>query len=391
MRTSTTKLCEERKNFARHGELPRFRQFVTEAFDAGEFTIEDIRLRPLFRELVPGGRQALEAIDDGDYAGALSVVESDAVRTSDFHHILLRALSSKVKEQYQLVPNLLSPLFQTIPTTLEMERIPGIGGLGDGAEIVDEAGIYPLVKPGADYVDTPPTKKRGFVVPVTKEAIFFDRTAQLVKACSDTAKWLAVNKEKRCWTLLAGVDNTYSYMGTRYDTYYTSGESGPWTNSHTNAWNGDWDKVDEAEQLQVAMRDPMTNEPIEIIGRRWLICPPKLKNQIKFFMSSTETRQTVGDLTSDGIQVLGKNPYSGEDFGLLSSIRLKDVTGSDTTWFYGDPSMAFGYLENWGITTDSRGAGTEAEFMQDISLQFKVSERGTAAVLDPRFMVENTG
>lgn len=389
MRTSTIKLCEEREAFRRAGELPRFRQFVTEAFDAGEFKLEDIRLRPLFARLVPGGAAALEAIDDGNYTGALRVVESDAVQTSDFHHILLRALSSKVKEQYDLVPNQLSPLFRTIPTVLETERIPGIGGLGDGAEIVEEGQYYPMLKPGADYVDTPTTKKRGFIVPVTKEAIFFDRTGQLVNACQKTAQWLAINKEKRCWSLLAGVDNTYNYMGTNYDTYYTSGESGPWINSHTNAWNNNWSKIDNAMQLQVAMRDPMTNEPIEIAGTRWLIGPPALEAQFNYFLSSTEHRKTIGDLTSDGDQVVGRNPFS--NFRTLNSVRLKDITGNDTTWFYGDPSMAFGYMENWGITTDSRGAGTEDEFLRDISLQFKVSERGTTAVLEPRFMVENTG
>ena len=35
---------------------------------------------------------------------------------------------------------------------------------------------YPHLGFGEDYIETPSTTKRGFIVPVTKEAIFFDRT-----------------------------------------------------------------------------------------------------------------------------------------------------------------------------------------------------------------------
>ena len=389
MPSITSKLLKERSLLEQAGELDRFREFVTEAFDEREFKLEDLRLKPLFRELVPGGRQAIEAIECGDYHGALSVVEADAVKTSDFHHILLRALSSEVRDQYAMIPNQLSGLFRTISTTLETERIPKFGGLGDGGEVVTEGNPYPYLKPSADYVDTPNTVKRGFIVPVTKEAIFFDRTNVLVDACRDTAKWLSVNKEKRCWSMLVGTDNTYNYMGTRYDTYYTSVESGPWTNEHANPFKLDWRTIDNAEQLQVALRDPLTNEPIEISGRRYIIVPPALRMQAAMLVSGSEVRETTGDLTADGMQLIGANPVGGQGYTVISSPRLKDQTGDDATWYYGDPSQAFGYLENWGITTDSRGVGTEDEFLRDISLQFKVSERGTTAVLEPRYMIKN--
>ena len=60
-------------------------------------------------------------------------------------------------------------------------------------------------------------------------------------------------------------------------------------------------------------------------------------------------------------------------------------------WFLGDFRKAFAYMENWPITVTQAPRGSEAEFSQDIVLRFKASERGAAAVIDPRYVVKCTG
>jgi hypothetical protein len=60
-------------------------------------------------------------------------------------------------------------------------------------------------------------------------------------------------------------------------------------------------------------------------------------------------------------------------------------------WFVGDFRRAFAYMENWPITVTQAPLGSEAEFTSDIVLRFKASERGAAAVLNPRYVVKNTG
>ena len=44
-------------------------------------------------------------------------------------------------------------------------------------------------------------------------------------------------------------------------------------------------------------------------------------------------------------------------------------------------------MENWPITVTQAAQNSEAEFTQDIVVRFKASERGAAAVLNPRFVV----
>ncbi len=58
-------------------------------------------------------------------------------------------------------------------------------------------------------------------------------------------------------------------------------------------------------------------------------------------------------------------------------------------WFLGDFRRAFAYMENWPITVTQAPANSEADFNQDIVLRFKASERGAAAVINPRYVIKN--
>ena len=60
-------------------------------------------------------------------------------------------------------------------------------------------------------------------------------------------------------------------------------------------------------------------------------------------------------------------------------------------WFLGEFKKAFAYMENWPITVTQSPPGSEADFSQDIVVRFKASERGAAAVLNPRYVVKCTG
>ena len=60
-------------------------------------------------------------------------------------------------------------------------------------------------------------------------------------------------------------------------------------------------------------------------------------------------------------------------------------------WFIGDFAKAFAYMENWPITVTQSPPGSEADFSSDVVVRFKASERGAAAVLNPRYVVKCTG
>jgi hypothetical protein len=74
-------------------------------------------------------------------------------------------------------------------------------------------------------------------------------------------------------------------------------------------------------------------------------------------------------------------------------IAASGVSAADAKkwWFNGDFRKAFAYMENWPITVTQAPLGSEAEFNNDVVLRFKASERGAAAVLNPRYVVKCTG
>ncbi len=350
-------------------------------------SMENFSIRELAEAFL--GEQIVRAMEPGRKSGGLRLLEAgSAVDTTAFSNITGQIIFSTVKEQFKLAAMLAESLCTTTDTTfLNGEKIPGIGGIGDEAEIVDEAQPYPYVGVNEEYVETPALKKRGFIVPVTREIIVADRTGVLMQQVSQTAQWLGLNKEKRVLDTVVGVTNTYKRNGTSLNTYLTSGA---YVNSHSNTLV-DWTDIENAELLFDAMTDPNTGEPIgaNMLGMAMtLIAPTKLRRTADRIVKATDIR--YGDGASSTTATYGPNPLTGTPITVVSSPYVKQRTSSDSKWFFGDPKKAFAYMQAWGIETSQAPTNSEAEFERDIKMQFKVSEMGTAAVVEPRYMTENT-
>ena len=135
---------------------------------------------------------------------------------------------------------------------------------------------YPSLGFGEDYIDTPQTTKRGFIVPVTKEAVFFDRTYLILQRAAEVGEVLGLNKEKRLIDLLIGATNNYKWKGSAYNTYSAAGTGvapdGNWVNQLTEELV-DWTDVDAAEQLFANILDPNTGEPVLVQAVTVLVTP----------------------------------------------------------------------------------------------------------------------
>ena len=144
-----------------------------------------------------------------------------------FSNITGQMVQSKILEAYTQEAFVLSKLVDTIPTRLDGERIPGIGRISDEVAEVRPGMPYPSLGFAEDYIETPQTTKRGFIVPVTKEAIFFDRTHLILQRAAEVGEVLGLNKEKRLLDLLIGATNNYKWKGANYNTYSNAGTGRP--------------------------------------------------------------------------------------------------------------------------------------------------------------------
>lgn len=363
----------------------RTTEHLSEALDQKHLRPEDFSLRDLAEALVPDGHHWVRAMDPRSGGGVSLLEAGDGVDVTAFLNITGQVIYSKMMEAYRNEAFVLSRLVDTIPTRLDGEKIPGIARVKDEVPEVHPGMPYPSLGFGEDYIETPSTTKRGFIVPVTKEAIFFDRTHLVLSRAAEVGEVLGLNKEKRLVDLLIGVTNNYKWKGTSYNTYQTTT---PWVNVRSANELVDWTDVDAAEQLLAEMLDPNTGEPILVRAAHVLVMPAYRHaanrifhaNEIEYTTSPTVTRAA--------------NPLSSyivrESRLAYRRIIASGVTAANAKkwWFLGDFRRAFAYMENWPITVTQSPHNSEAEFNQDIVVRFKASERGAAAVMNPRYVVK---
>jgi hypothetical protein len=358
---------------------------LSEALEQGQLRAEDFSLRDLAEALVPDGGEWVRSLDPRNSAGAAVLEAGEAVDTTAFLNIAGQVVYSKIMHSYRQEAFVVSNLVETIPTRMDGEKIPGVTPIdGDAAEV--KPGMpYPSLGFGEDYIETPSTTKHGFIVPVTKEAIFFDRTHLVLSRAAEVGELLGLNKEKRLIDVVTGVTNSYKWKGTSHNTYQTTS---PWTNVKSGNELVDWTNVDAAEQLFAEMLDPHTGEPVLIRANTVLVMPAYRHAALRIFYAP-EVRTDSGDTATIAANPLGN--YQVYDSRLAYRRIVASGVAADNAkkwWFMGNFKKAFAYMENWPITVTQSPPGSEADFNADIVVRFKASERGAAAVLNPRYVVK---
>lgn len=373
----------------------RFFADLKEGLDEGHLKPQDFSIRDLFEEFVPDGREIISSWNPRNGGGKTGVQLLEAnVQTSDFSNITGQIVFTTVLDAFNDPVFLADRLTRTMPTQFSGEKIPGIGRIGDEAESVQEGLPYPTAGVQEEWIETPVTVKRGFIVPVTKEAIFFDRTGFLLERAREVAQWLAINKEKRVMDVATGSSTgtpLYSRNGSALiATYGNDSGTHNWDNLAASNALADWTNVETAELLFDGLLDPNTGEPILVVPNALLV-PSALKHTARRIISATEIRHGIPTATNVVVKsvTLSQNPVLNE-YEILTNQYVKSRTTSATTWYLGDFQRAFWYMENWPITSVEAPPNSELEFTHDVVQRFKVSERGTVAVIEPRAAVKAT-
>jgi hypothetical protein len=366
---------------------------LQEALESGDLKPDDFSVRELAEATLSPERVRQM---DPRHGGACLLEAGDGVDVTAFSNITGQVVQAKILEAYNQEAFVVSRLVDAVPTRLDGERIPGIGRISDDVAEVRPGMPYPSLGFAEDYIETPQTTKRGFIVPVTREAIFFDRTHLILQRAAEVGEVLGLNKEKRLLDLLIGATNTYKWKGTAYNTYSTTGTgvapNGNWINQMT-AELVDWTDVDAAEQLFADILDPNTGEPVLIQATTVLVMPAYRHAAHRIFNAAEiNYTQAAGSTTTVAANPLGNYTVVESRLAYRRLIAAGHAAAdAKKYWFIGDMRKAFAYMENWPITVTQSPANSEAEFNQDIVVRFKASERGAAAVINPRYVVQSTG
>ena len=336
-------------------------------------------IRELFEQFVPDGREAVNMLRPSSMGGFQIQESAELVDTSMFANISGQIMYTATLQGFNAPGLIGDQLVEVIQTQFSGERIPGVGRLGDDIDVVNEGQEYPNAVLGEEWIDTPETIKRGLILNVTREAIYFDRTGVLLQECGRTGQRVGVNREKRILDVALGISTVYRRNGAAAVATYQADN----TVSNTLA---DWTSFDTAQQKFNGMVDPITGEPISV-EIDTVVVPKALETLANRIVNATMTRQ--GTNSGNNQTYVNGNSVAGAP-RVLSGQYVKQRTNSDSTWFAGRPKESFVYMQNWPLTVTQSDENSEVGFTRDIVVRYKASERGAAGVRERLTMVKNT-
>jgi hypothetical protein len=327
------------------------------------------------------------------YAGdQLILAGEDAVDVTAFSNITGQIVYSKVMQGYKEADaGLFDRLCTTIPTEFSGEKIPGVQRVKDEEYEVHPGKEYPETGFGEDYQETPATTKRGEMIKILKETVFFDRTGLVLRNCNTIGARQATGRLKRLLKVVIGSINNYKWRGTSYNTYLTTGN---WINKIASHTLADYTDLEDLELLWANMTDPDTGNPIDLAATLEILCCPQLKYTFRRILHSTDIQ--FGDTTQGTTPVQrSANPLQGwQDpivsrflYQLLQSELSFSSGDSGGTFIGGDFKQAFWYMENWPITVIQAPQNNPEEFTRDVVAAWRCSEMGVAAVGNPRYVI----
>jgi hypothetical protein len=362
---------------------------INKAILEGKISPSDFSLKELAVTFC--GEQWYDNLKPDNHSGyrPTVVLENEAVDTSAFQNILGQVIFSRILQAYNEAGSALDALIRIEPTKFASERIFGMTPiLGDvGEHVVHEGEPYPEYGFGEDWIQTPETEKRGGIVSITRELIYFDRTGEALRRAGTVGTALGYNKRLRWVDVLIGFVNNYNQQGTVYNTYLTSGA---WINKKTGTELVDWTDIDEGLALFAGQVEPYNDHPVIPTNPNTMIVMPPKEGTARRLLSQSQLEVT----TAAGNQTYN-SPYAGR-FNLISDYLiynreiLRNATNADKRWYLGDPREAFAYFENWAIGVRTQGIDSTVSFERDIQLRYRADERGVAGVTNPRAIAQLT-
>lgn len=406
MLNSLTECRDSARMLESYRDEGRERQFydeLTTLLEAGEVDVRRLSIRRLYETFCEfnGERNELEAhryLEDrrhGRREVTLLEAGGNAVSTAAFANIFGQIQFSRVMDQLQSPKFIGDRLMTTVPAeTQSVEMRPGVSMLGDSASDVGENEEYPEVGLNEDYIVIEQKIKDGFIVSVTDETIWEDKTGQVLRMANDGARAMGITMEKEKLDTALGLTDRYQRKnGSKQATYGNTHTEGDFDNLRGTNTLTDYTDIENALLLFDAITDPNTGEPVVLIGPMQLVVPTKLNMTASNILNAVQLK--IG-ADSGSVQQMVPNPLNVADAGaprieLVSTAYVKQRTNSDSTYFIGDFKRAFEYVEVWPVQTFvQQGQSSESGFKSDVVARYKTRRKGVPAVVEPRYVVKCT-
>jgi hypothetical protein len=289
--------------------------------------------------------------------------------SSAFPTIAGEIISTVMIQAYQGYPRSGDRLVRVVPSKLKTSMIVGWKAIGRISQ-VNEREPYGQTVPPDEKTITIENKKYGGLMDLTKEAIFFDQTGELIDRARGLGEEGARYRDEIIMNKVCDVNGDalggavlYSGGNSNLLTTNPLGTTG-WENAHVEL---------------MSKKDDATSKPIWVMGDRPIMVVPTGLYPLSWKLQQNEYGpQGTANLDRNMAQNMYDivvNPY---------------LTKASTDWWYGGFNREFRWEEVWPLEVYTRvGQDTEEGFKQDVIQQFKVSFYGGCGAADTRYTLEN--
>lgn len=378
----------------------RAKKLLLESFKAGDAAPSDFDMGALF-EACFGWHNFVACRRDKQVLVTDIMEAAGGVSNAAFTGISGQIVYAETLQKYEDEEFVFTKLIPERKSPYTFEKIAGITRIGGEVLKVPEGQPYPIAGVGQTWIHGPETEKRGLIIPVTREAVFFDRTGDLLDRCGEVGYWVGQEEEERaidCVIDENGGAKSAAVGGHRYhwrdvsiSTYNDNTGTHTWDNLAASNGLVDWTDLDAADQLLNAMTDPDTGKPAVFDGKHLVVTKQNEKIAMFIKHATSLDRITPGYATTGNPTYNGgaPNPWSSS-FEIITSRLLAQRLATDTNWFYGDVKKAFFKAVNFPFQTMQAPANSHDEFHRDIVLQYRADARNNFGTREPRAMIRNT-
>jgi len=352
---------------------------------------EDFSLRSLWEALVGPAESTLAFAMD--HMGYVEMPLREAVTSSAFPSAVGQLISAKVIEGYEMPGAIGDELVTVVPSKLRGERMVGFTSL-QGPKVVEEGEPYQDSTFREKFVTTTETK-RGRLLSVSEEAVFFDQTGQMLLRAQGLGNMLRANREKRIIRAVADVASTeriYRPQGVATQLYSAGNNSLLSTATPLIDWTDIQEVLafyalnqrDDREPGDEGGADPIIWMPTHILTAQELAgTAARIVNAVE-----DRTNTTTATVITAGVArqlVPGLRAVSSP---FLDAAQGADQWDDASDWLIGDFKRQFIYKEIWPLQTFRQPAGNDEDFERDIVARFKVREYGDVQATDHRLVVK---
>lgn len=314
----------------------------------------------------------------------------NTLTSSAFPSAVGQLIAQKVIDGYEQTAGFIGDQLVTpMPSKLRNERMVGFTS-AQGPKVVEEDGVYEDSTIGEKYVTTSETK-RGRIISVTEEAVYFDQTGQLLLRAQQIGEAARQDKERRIVRGVidaASTEPVWRPSGTAAQLYVAA------TNNNfleTNTPLVDWTDIQEALSYH-AQNQRDDRETDDAGAAQPIVFLPKvLLTAYKLRGTALLICNAINPTTMINVPNMVQQVAPG--LVPLSSPFIDAAEGADQfddmdDWFVGDFKRQFIYKEIWPLQTFLLTGLTENAFRRDRLAEYKVREYGDVNAIDFRYVVK---